>query len=87
MKSVLFHTFDEIGILILNEIKQLETTGIIVDGQILKGRLVRFLSDNLGANQTFGFVECFNSFFCRICEISKDFSQYLVKEKPELMRT
>lgn len=32
-------------------------------------------------------MESFNSYFCRLCEVSKGQSQYLVKECPEIMRT
>lgn len=81
------NTFDEIGKLILNELKELENTGIEVDGHMIQGGLARFLSDNLGANQCLGLVESFNSFFCRLCEVSKEESTNLVKEQPELMRT
>lgn len=80
-------TFDEIAALIVNEIKELETVGIEVDERMIKGSLVRFLSDNLGANQSCGLVESFNSFFCRLCETSKEQSQFLVKEEPQLIRT
>lgn len=76
-------TFDEIGKLILDELKQLEKDGIKVDGITITGSLARFISDNLGANGVHGF----NSYFCRLCEVSKKESMTLVKERPEIMRT
>lgn len=77
LKSI---TFDEIALHIVNEMKELETVGIMVDGRILKGGLALFASDNLGANGSLGFVESFNSFFCRWCEISKSDSMYATTE-------
>lgn len=55
--------------LIVTEIKELETKGITIPGDInLKGTLVNFCFDNLGGNETFGFTESFNSrYYCRIC--------------------
>lgn len=81
------NTFDEVGEVIRNEIKQLQSVGINVDGQILKGSLVRVISDNLGINGVFGFTESFNSYFCRSCEISKSESETLTKERSDIMRT
>lgn len=65
------NTFDEIAEVLVNELQQLEEVGINVDGRVIKGSLVRLVSDNLGANGAIGLVESFNSYFCRICEISK----------------
>lgn len=81
------NNFDEIAELILEEMEYLENTGIEVNGQIIKGSLARFAGDNLGANGVLGFVECFNSYFCRLCEISKVDSESLVKERADIMRT
>lgn len=81
------NTFDEIAEVIINELQHLENIGIEVDGKFIKGSLVRFVSDNLGANGAIGMVESFNSYFCRICEISKADSQHLVIERQDIMRT
>lgn len=81
------NTFDEIAEVIVNELQHLENVGIEVDGKLIKGSLVRFVSDNLGANGAVGLVESFNSYFCRICEISKENSQHLVIERQDIMRT
>lgn len=81
------NTFDEIAELIVNDLQQLENVGIEVDGKTIKGSLVRLVSDNLGANGAVGLVESFNSYFCRICEVSKEESQKLVVERQEIMRT
>lgn len=81
------NTFDELGELMLHEIKQLEQVGIKVDGKVIKGSLARMVSDNLGANGILGFAESFMSHFCRLCETSKQDSMYLIKELREKMRT
>lgn len=81
------NTSDEIVRVIVNELKQLEKVGIEVDGKTVKGSMPRFVSDNLGANGTIGLVESFNSYFCRLCEISKHESETLIREREEIMRT
>lgn len=81
------NTFDEIGKLIVNEIKQLENVGIKIGDHFVKGGLARIISDNLGANGVLGFTESFNSYFCRLCEVSKEESQQLMRERLEKMRT
>lgn len=81
------NNFDEIAELVLEEMKRLENIGIEVDGQTIKGSLARVVGDNLGANGMLGFVESFNSYFCRLCEISKEESERLLKERTEIMRT
>lgn len=57
---------------IVEDLKILETEGITLQtGQNLKAILTNVCSDNLGANSTFGFVECFNArYFCRMCELT-----------------
>lgn len=79
--------FDEIAVLILNELRKLETDGIQIGGRTVKGTLIHITADNLGANGTLGFVESFNSYFCRACEISKKDSQHTVKEEYSKMRS
>lgn len=81
------NTFDEIGKLIVNEMNQLENVGIKIGDHFVKGGLARIISDNLGANGVLGYTESFNSFFCRLCEVSKGESQQLTRECPEKMRT
>lgn len=53
---------DKIANKIVDELKLLETEGITIKGgRNLKAVLTNICSDNLGANSTFGFVECFNA--------------------------
>lgn len=78
---------DDVSALIIEEIRQLETTGINVGGQTIKGSLVHVSADNLGANGIFGFVESFNSSFCRYCETTKKSSESTTKENPNILRT
>lgn len=65
--------FDSVAKNLVAEIKILETIGINIDnGQNIKGTVVNFCHDNLGANSLLGFTTSFNShFYCRICKCSK----------------
>lgn len=57
---------------IVDELILLETEGITLDSdKNLKAVLTNVCSDNLGANSTFGFVECFSArYYCRMCELT-----------------
>lgn len=79
--------FDDILALIINEAKELDTAGISVDAKTLKGSIVHVNGDNLGSNGFPGFVECFNSRFCRVCEVTKEESEILTKEDSTKTRT
>lgn len=65
--------YDDVFNCIVNDLKILETNGIVVCSNInLKGALVNISCDNLGANSVFGLTESFNShFYCRMCETNK----------------
>lgn len=58
---------------LLEDLKQLEDTGILLDtGQLLKGTIVSVTGDNLGSHFIGGFCESFNAeYFCRYCSLSK----------------
>lgn len=66
-------SFDDVWQPIVNELKELETTGFdIGSGEKLKAVLVNVCCDNLGANGLYGFAESFSCrFYCRFCELSK----------------
>lgn len=81
------NSFDEIAVHIINDIKYLETIGIEAEDRVLKGGLAFVASDNLGANSSLGFVESFNSYFCRLCEVNRNDSKQLLREQPDLMRS
>lgn len=74
---------------IVTEINKLQTEGITLpDGSKLVGSLSNVTYDNLGGNECFGFVECFNAtYYCRICEMPKRQCQTACAEIPELLRT
>lgn len=74
---------------ITNDLKFLETVGIVISEQIkIKGTLTHLSFDNLGANQALGFVSCFvASHFCRFCVASKSECQLLSKEDAKKIRT
>lgn len=58
---------------IVNDLKKLETHGIMVNGVCYKGSLVALLGDNLGSHFVGGFTENFSTseYFCRFCDITR----------------
>lgn len=80
--------FNDLWEHIVREILYLEKTGIQIDANHkLRGTISHTGMDNLGANQTLGFVESFNSIFCRFCVASKKETQTMVIEEPSKLRT
>lgn len=79
---------DKIARRIVDELKSLETTGIIINcDSNLKAILINISSDNLGANGLFGFVECFvANYFCRMCELTSVECKTTVEEVAGKMR-
>lgn len=73
--------------LIVADVKVLETVGIKVGIHTYKGTLACFTFDNLGGNDLFGFVKCFNaSYYCRICNLSSGECSTAVTEVPHSIR-
>ncbi|KAI3352166.1 hypothetical protein L3Q82_020976 [Scortum barcoo] len=58
---------------LLADLKSLETDGINVDGETVKGGLYCIAGDNLGSHFIGGFTENFSrsQYFCRYCEITR----------------
>lgn len=58
---------------LLADLKSLETDGINVDGENIKGGLYCIAGDNLGSHCIGGFTENFScsQYFCRYCEITR----------------
>nr|XP_055062822.1 uncharacterized protein LOC129445851 isoform X2 [Misgurnus anguillicaudatus] len=58
---------------LLADLKSLETEGINVDGETVKGGLFCIAGDNLGSHCIGGFTENFSrsQYFCRYCEITR----------------
>ncbi|XP_051801605.1 uncharacterized protein LOC127533166 [Acanthochromis polyacanthus] len=58
---------------LLTDLKSLETEGITVNGEALKGALYCIAGDNLGSHAIGGFTENFSrsQYFCRYCEITR----------------
>lgn len=93
--------FNNILAPIVDEMKVLESVGIEISSKmlesvglkdigslVLKGTVVAWISDNLGANSSLGFVESFNStYYCRICEMPKKNCQTECKENSKEIRT
>lgn len=79
---------------IVSEVKQLETVGIDIEGNInLKGTIIGVSADNLGANLLTSLGGHQSTYYCRICEKEKincqtstfeDISCYRTKEKYQI---
>lgn len=82
-----FVNLDNILVHIVNEIKILESVGIVVNGKEIKGTLVNVSFDNLGGNSCFGFSEGFNAnYYCRICECHKEDCHSMTMEDKSKLR-
>lgn len=80
--------FNDLWEHIVRELRYLEETGIQIDSNTtIKGTMIYGSFDNLGGNTAYGFVESFNSHFCRFCIASKKETETMVKENPTLLRT
>lgn len=74
---------------IVRDIKYLETVGVEIDGQPnLKCALTHVSFDNLGANQSLGYMASFSSnYYCRHCLLSKEQCQTAIQQDTHLLRT
>jgi hypothetical protein len=65
---------DKVLARIVNDIKQLETHGLVVNGVCYKGSLFAVLGDNLGSHFIGGFTENFSTseYFCRFCHTRRE---------------
>lgn len=81
-------SFQDVAEHIVNELKELETTGIeISPGNYLKAALINTSHDNLGGNSILGFVECFvATYSCRLCECTREEIQGAFVEDSTKMR-
>lgn len=68
-KDVKKYGFNNAFKVIVEDLKILETEGIIVNNMIIKGTVIAFAGDNLGSHQSDSFNENFNiaGYFCRYC--------------------
>jgi len=68
-KDIKKYGFNNAFKVIVEDLKILETDGIIVKNMVIKGTVIAFVGDNLGSHQTGGFNENFNTagYFCRYC--------------------
>jgi hypothetical protein len=58
----------------VSDLQKLERNGVTVDGSCIKGTVVAFCADNLGAYEVGGFTQNFTSsdYFFRYCQISRE---------------
>lgn len=72
---------------ILEDFKIMETVGVNVNGNIIKGCLFTMSFDNLGANVCYGLVQSFNAnYFCRFCECHHNECKTSTKDNPDKIR-
>lgn len=82
------YDYNHIAEPIVDEISKLETDGIKIRNECIKGSIINIACDNLGANFVAGFVECFVAhYFCRFCECERLDCKNLVKENKRKRRT
>lgn len=77
---------------LVNQIKDLETNGLIINvnnkQQKVYFALIGILGDNLGLHTIFGFSKSFNSLYsCRACLADKTTLQNQISEESEILRT
>jgi hypothetical protein len=72
---------------LIDEICELETSGIVINGIHCRFLMCGILGDNLGLNSVLGYTESFNAnFYCRFCKMSKLDAQHSTREKASLLR-
>lgn len=82
------YDYNHIAELIFDEISKLETDGLKIQNECIKGAIINIACDNLGANFVAGFVECFVAhYFCRYCECERKECKTMVKEDKRKRRT
>lgn len=62
--------YEKILTRLIDDLKVLETVGILIDGLLIRGTISYICADSLGANSIFGLVESFGvnvTGFCRFC--------------------
>lgn len=81
--------FNHLWELIVAELSDLEENGVQIDSKtIIKGTVAYLGYDNLGANNSTGFVESFSgTHFCRFCTASKKETETMTEENKFLLRT
>lgn len=73
---------------IVDDLKQLEDTGIYVDNQWIKGVLINISFDNAAGNVLFGMIQSFNAnHYCRICKATIQEADQNFEENKTLLRT
>ena len=81
------YSFNKILYPLIEEIKYLEETGIIIGGKRVYFVLGLLLGDNLGLHSMCGFTECFvANFSCRFCKASRCMCKEMCVEDKSLLR-
>lgn len=81
--------FNHLWELIVAELSDLEENGVQIDSDtVIKGTVSYLGYDNLGANNSTGFVESFaGTHFCRFCTASKKETETMTEEDESKIRT
>lgn len=78
---------DSVLDVIIADLKMLSTAGIMVNGKVVKGYLLTWCFDNLGAHAIYGLVQSFSAnFYCRFCECHQNECKVSTKEDPSKLR-
>lgn len=73
---------------IVNDIKILETEGVVVNNTLFRGTLCAFSYDNLGGNMLYSLPQSFRAKnYCRICTVEYDEAKTLIEEKEDRLRS
>lgn len=71
----------------VNELKYLESEGVLINGKRIYFIAPLLLGDNLGINSITGMTESFSSiYFCRACTAPKQLTQNMIFENKNLLR-
>lgn len=80
--------FNKIFAPIVDDIKTLESHGIMIEGRQLFGTITALSHDNLAANMMHGMVQSFSAtYYCRICVADKTSAHTMCVENINLLRT
>lgn len=73
---------------IVNDIKKLETEGIIINDTLYRGTICAFSYDNLGANMLYSLPQSFRAKnYCRICTVEYDEAKTMTEEREDCLRS
>ena len=84
--------YDKIMRPIVDDLKELETTGLTINSDVyngtVKASIAQITGDNLGVNGICGFIESFvGNYYCRHCKMHREDAWFAPVESVPLVRT